>query len=328
MKGIPSSVARRQLVQLGLVAFATGLFRSYGAQAAPIAAGATPANGAKVILLGTKGGPRVGGARSNPANALMVNGAVYVIDTGMGVTSQLLKAGVDLETIRSVFISHMHSDHQLEFGNLIYNIWIAGLLKKPIQAYGPVGLQQMAADYWRLNQSDITTRMADEGRSDPSKLLVTHDLQGAGGKVMEDGLVNVSFLSTPHPPLKNFAYRFDTPHGSAVFSGDTAYCSQLGDFAHGADVLVHETLYLSGVDALVKRIGGGPALRNHLIESHTPAEQVGMVAARAGVKKLVLSHFVPGDMTWITEAMWRKEAAKHFKGEIIVGRDLLEVQLG
>ncbi|MFC3580842.1 MBL fold metallo-hydrolase [Sphingomonas hylomeconis] len=328
----PWQMNRRSLIGMGMAVSASGLLAAHGAQAmqaAPVNPAVKPdSKGAKLVLLGTKGGPRVGGTRSNPANALIVDGQAYVIDTGMGVTAQIVKAGIDLGSIRAIFISHMHSDHELEFGNLVYNMWAAGALRQPVQAYGPVGLEAMAADYWRLNRLDVATRMADEGKADPAKFLLAKDFTRTAGPVMQDARVRVSAFTTPHPPLKNLAYRFDTPYGSVVYSGDTAYNPALADFARGADVLVHEVLYVPGVDALVKRANGSPAFRNHIIESHTTAEQVGQIATRAKVKKLVLSHFVPGDMDWITDAMWRDEVAKHYKGEIVVGRDLLEIPLG
>lgn len=321
---------RRSLLLGGLTATA-GAAMTCAAQ--PLFAQATapkamPAKGARLVLLGTKGGPRVGGTRSNPANALIVDGNAYIIDTGMGVTAQYVKAGLNLADIRAIFISHMHSDHELEFGNLVYNMWAAGALRRPVEAYGPVGIEAMAADFWRLNHMDIATRMADEGRADPATLLRAHDLKSGRGQVMSADGVTVTAFTTPHPPLDNLAYRFATPYGSVVYSGDTAYNPALADFARGVDVLVHEALYVPGVDRLVKLANGTPAFRNHLIESHTTAEQVGQIAARAGVKKLVLSHFVPGDMDWITDAMWRDEVARHYKGEIVVGRDLMEIPLG
>jgi ribonuclease BN (tRNA processing enzyme) len=321
---------RRGLLQAAMTTAAGGLLAGSASSllAQPASTAKASAKGAKLVLLGTKGGPRVGGTRSNPANALVVDGKVYVIDTGMGVTAQIVKAGLGLADIRAIFISHMHSDHQLEFGNLVFNMWAAGALRSPVDAYGPVGIEAMAADFWRLNHMDIATRMSDEGRVDPATLLRAHDFAPKQGPVMSDGGVKVSAFTTPHPPLDNLAYRFETPYGSVVYSGDTAYNPALANFAKGADVLVHEVLYVPGVDELVKRANGTPTFRNHLIESHTTAEQVGRIAARAGVGKLVLSHFVPGDMEWITDDMWRSEVARHFKGEIVVGRDLMEIPLG
>ncbi|WP_068085532.1 MBL fold metallo-hydrolase [Novosphingobium rosa] len=288
---------------------------------------ASPGKGAKLVLLGTKGGPRVGGKRANPANALVVDGNAYIIDAGLGVTAQCVKAGLNLADIRAIFISHMHSDHELEFGNLVYNIWAAGALHRPIDAYGPAGLEAMAADFWRLNHMDIATRMVDEGRVDPASLLRTHDFIARQGHVMTQDGVSVTAFTTPHPPIEDLAYRFETPHGSIVITGDTAYNPALADFARDVDVLVHEVLYVPGVDELVKRAHGTSTFRNHLINSHTTAEQVGMIATRARAKKLVLTHFVPGDMDWITDDMWRQAVARHYKGEIVVGRDLMEVPL-
>lgn len=320
-----SPLQRRQLMKLGLAAGAAGLIPS--ALNAKSPASSASQKGAKLVLLGTKGGPRVGGSRSNPANALVVDDAIYVIDMGMGVTEQFVKAGLDYKQIRGLFISHLHSDHELEFGNLVYNDWVTNSLTKPLNAYGPVGIEEMIKNYWALNKDDINTRIADEGRVDPRDLLIGHDMPFTKHVVMQDDHVRVSALPTPHKPLQNFAYRFDTPYGSVVYSGDTSFYPPLADFAKGADVLVHEVLYVPGVDALTKRVNGGEDFRNHIINAHTTTDQVGQIAAMAGVKKLVLSHFVPGDMAWITDDMWREGVAKHYKGEIVVGRDLQEVPL-
>ncbi len=307
---------------------ATRLLAQTGAIKSGANSGATPEKGARLVLLGTKGGPRVGGKRSNPANAIVVDGNVYIIDCGMGVTAQAVKAGLDLAKIRDIFISHMHSDHELEFGNLVYNTWVAGDLRTPINAYGPKGLAAMASDYWASNASDIQTRISDEGRTDPATLLQVHEFDRKQGLVMDDGVVKVTAFTTPHPPIMDLAYRFETPYGSIVISGDTDYNPALAEFAKDCDILVHEALYVPGVDALVKRAHQGEAFRHHLLAAHTAAEDVGKIATQARAKKLVLTHFVPGDMDWITDKMWHDAAATNYSGEIIVGHDLQSITLG
>jgi len=92
--------------------------------------------------------------------------------------------------------------------------------------------------------------------------------------------------------------------------------------ARGADVLIHEAMFVPAIDQLTGE--NAPRLKEHLLRSHSTTEQVGLVAARAGVKKLVLSHLVPAFPT-ITDAMWLDGVRKHFRGEAIVGRDLMEV---
>ncbi|MBT0669246.1 MBL fold metallo-hydrolase [Novosphingobium profundi] len=329
-----SVLARRTLLGGAVAGAAAGLIgtlpasRLLAQDGAGAPAGTSPEKGARLILLGTKGGPRVGGARSNPANALVVDGNLYIIDCGMGVTAQAVKAGLDLSKLRDIFISHMHSDHELEFGNLVYNTWAAGQLRQPVNAYGPKGLADMARDYWASNSADIHTRIADEGRVDPATLLKVHEFDAATGPVMDDGVVKVTAFTTPHPPLKDLAYRFETAYGTIVISGDTAFNPALAEFARDCDVLVHETLYVPGVDALVKRAHQGAEFRNHLLSSHTSAQDVGKIATMARAKKLVLTHFVPGDMDWITDQMWHDAAATNYSGEIVVGHDLQSITLG
>jgi ribonuclease BN (tRNA processing enzyme) len=279
----------------------------------------------KIVFLGTKGGPRVGLGPSNPANLVMVNDTPFVIDCGMGVSHQLVSAGVPLESVKYIFISHHHSDHNLEYGNLVYNAWATGL-STPIHSFGPKGIEAMTQTYWELNKFDIETRIEDEGRPDLRKLLIAKDI-AEDGVVLQTADVKVTAFRTPHPPIvDNFAYKFETPDGTIVFSSDTAYNPKLAEFARGADVLVHEAIYLPWVDRLVSRVKNGATLKKHLIESHTSAEDVGRIADAAQVKVLVMSHLVPGELD-VTDDNWSIEAKKNFKGRLIVARDLMELKL-
>ena len=110
-----------------------------------------------------------------------------------------------------------------------------------------------------------------------------------------------------------------------MISGDTTYAPELAEFAKGADVLVHEVMYLPGIEALIKRLPNAKRLREHLMAAHTLPEDVGRIAAQAEVKTLVLSHFVPGDDASITDEQWSEGVRKHFNGRIIVGKDLMEI---
>lgn len=279
----------------------------------------------RIVFLGTKGGPRVGVGPANPANLLVVNDTPFVVDCGMGVSHQLVAAGVPLESVKYIFISHHHSDHNLEYGNLVYNAWATGL-STPIHSFGPKGLEAMTRTYFDLNKFDIETRIEDEGRPDLRKLLIARDIV-EDGVVLQTADVKVTAFRTPHPPITdNFAYKFETPDGVIVFSSDTNYNPKLAQFAEGADVLVHEALYLPWVDRLVTRIKNGAIMKKHLLESHTAAEDVGRIADAAQVKVLVMSHLVPGELD-VSDDEWRGEASKTFKGRIIVARDLMELKL-
>jgi ribonuclease BN (tRNA processing enzyme) len=279
----------------------------------------------RLILLGTKGGPSLGNiGRSNSANLILINDVPYVVDCGYGVSRQLISAGVTLDRLRYIFITHHHSDHDLEYGTLFYNAWSAG---KPVHvdAYGPIGLRKMTADFFRYQKFDIDTRIVDEGRPDLRRMLSVHEFS-AGGPVMQNRDVKVTSYRVRHPPItQSYAYRFDAHDRSIVISGDTAYAPGLADFARGADVLVHEIMYLPGIEKLIKQLPNAKRLRQHLMAAHTLPEDVGRIARRAAVKTLVLSHFVPGNDPTITDEQWAAGVRKEFDGRIIVGRDLLEI---
>jgi len=303
--------------------------RFLGSASALAAASTLPAFGqgakTRLVLLGTGGGPRVTAkGRGKPAHLLVIAGVPYVIDCGEGVALALVRAGVALDTLRYVFITHHHSDHNLDYGNLVYDGWAAGL-RTPVDAYGPPPLAAITDAYWQLNRFDIETRIADEGRIDLRKLVTAHEF-AAPGQVMENRDVKVTAARVRHPPIAQaYAYRFDCPDRSIVFSGDTTVSPELAALAKGADVLVSEAMHLGGLENLLKKVPNAATLREHLLASHITTEQLGRLAAEAGVKTLVLSHLVPGDDPSITDAMWQEGVRRNFRGLIVVGHDGMEL---
>lgn len=278
----------------------------------------------RLILLGTAGGPRPNLYRSSPAQAIVVDGAAHVVDCGYGVARQMVLAGLPLPTLRHSYITHHHSDHNADLGNLVLLAWMAGL-RDTVTAHGPAPLAEMRDLFLRLNAYDIGIREADEGRVPFAALFHAHEFP-APGLIYEDDSVRVTAALVNHPPVQPaLAYRFDTADRSIVISGDTTYCPALVALAGGADVLVHEALYPSAMEAMVARVGNGSRQLTHLLNSHTPIEDVGRVATAAGVKQLVLSHLVPADDPAVTDERWLDGARRHYDGPIVVGRDLLEL---
>lgn len=310
------SLDRRRLLSRGA---------AFGAAALATGPGlACAATGTRLILLGTGGGPTPKKNRSAPAQAIVVNGATYVIDCGDGVARQLVSAGLKLNSIRDVFITHHHSDHNADYGNLLLLAWAADLDHR-VDTYGPPPLAAMTRQSLALNAFDIKTRIADEGRPPLGPLIHPHEITRPG-LVMQDANVKVTAALVRHPPVEPaFAYRFDTADRSIVISGDTAPSDALIGLARGADVLVHEIMYLPALEKLLATETNATRLKAHLLASHTTTEQVGWIATEAGVKTLVLSHFVPGGYPFIEDSVWLEAVRPHFAGEIIVGRDLLEV---
>jgi ribonuclease BN (tRNA processing enzyme) len=280
----------------------------------------SPARRSRLILLGTKGEPTPSRARAPAANLLIVDGEPFVIDCPDGVARQLVLAGIDLATLRNLFLTHLHSDHVAGLGALLLIAWGSGL-QRPVAAYGPPPLARSLQLAIEANAPDIEARTREEGRPALAPLVSARELI-AGGTIFETERVRVRCAPVDHYTIPSLAYRFDAPDRSFVFSGDTRPSDALIALARGADVLVHEAMLVEAIGDL--RDGNAPDLRSHLLRSHSTTEEVGRVAAAAGVGTLVLSHLVPADPA-ITDAMWIAGVRRHYRGRIIVGRDLMEI---
>ena len=278
----------------------------------------------RLVLLGTGGGPRPRAASSGSAQVIVSQGAAYVVDCGDGVARQLVLAGVPLASLRHVFVTHHHSDHNADYGNLIWLAWTAGLSTR-VDTWGPPPLARMTELFFEMNAYDIDTRIANERRVPLVPLVHAHELREAG-VVLSGEAMKVTAALVDHPPVvPAFAYRFDAPDRSIVISGDTAPAPALVKLAAGADVLVHSVMYPPAIDRLVARVPNAAGLKASILAHQTSAEDAGRIASQAGVGTLVLSHFVPPDDPAVTEAMWLEAARTHFRGAVVVGRDLLEV---
>ncbi|MER3546385.1 MAG: MBL fold metallo-hydrolase [Rhodanobacteraceae bacterium] len=313
--------ARRRILQafgVSLAAIAT-----LNARALAAAVASVNSQRSKLILLGTAGGPSPKVDRSAPANAIVIGDDIYVIDCGNGVARQMVLAGLDLGRIRDVFITHQHSDHNADYGNLLLLAWATDLHTR-VDTYGPPPLKRMTELFLQMNDYDINIRIKDEGRPPLAPLIVPHELTHAG-VVMHDANVKVTAALVQHPLVQPaFAYRFDCPDRSIVFSGDTRPSENLIELARGADILVHEVIDLAAIGVLEKELSHAKRLHEHLLAAHTSMSQVGQIATQAGVKTLVLNHFVPGTPP-IPDQVWYDAVKPHFNGRLVIGHDLMEL---
>ena len=308
-------ISRRQFVQIGAAAAFLPL------QALAQARSSTKS---RLILLGTAGGPTPKPNRAAPAQVIIIGDACYVVDCGNGVARQMILAKLRLGSIRSVFITHQHSDHNADYGNLLLLAWASDLTRR-VDTYGPPPLALMTRQFLALNDADIRTRIADEGRPPLEPLIAPHEIT-TSGVVMQDENVKVTAALVEHPPITTaLAYRFDCADRSIVISGDTRPSKALVELARDADVLVHEVMHVPSIDALIARESNAKTLREHLLASHTTTEQVGRLATEAGVRMLVLSHFVPGGHPFLPDNVWHDAVQPYYSGRLIVGRDLLEI---
>jgi len=282
----------------------------------------------RLLLLGTKGGPSILQTKSLPqSTVLMVGDQAYLLDAGYGASLRLVDAGIALRQIKGIFITHLHSDHVLDYPSVLMNSWASGL-KSPVKVYGPTGTRQMTEYAWKTFDVDIGLRIVDEGKPDPRTLFSVQEIDE--GPVFDDGVLKVTALRVPHPPFDSgqaMAYKFEVAGKTIVLSGDTNYHPPLADFARNADVLINEVVHVEAVQRLADRIGNGSKLAEAIISHHVTAEDVGRMAEAAQVKKLVLSHFVPADDPSLTAGMWRQAVGQTYSGEVVVGHDGMEIPL-
>jgi ribonuclease BN (tRNA processing enzyme) len=280
----------------------------------------------RLALLGSKGGPALRPGGPWPSSSLLeIGGRNIVVDCGLGVTRGLADAGISLKALDLVFITHLHSDHLLELGPLIHTAWTAGLAT-PVTVLGPPGIGHYWRRFCQAMEFDIEIRIADEGR--PDILDMVSIVEFGEGRVMEESGLKVSALRVDHPPVTDcFALRFEHDGKSVVFSADTAYFPPLADFAKGADILVHEAMLEEGIERLVAKTGNGARLREHLLASHSFAEEAGRIATDAGAGRLVLNHLIPADDPEIGEVDWIAAVRKTWAGDLTIARDGLVVGL-
>jgi ribonuclease BN (tRNA processing enzyme) len=311
----------------------------------------------ELVLLGTAGAPMPVAGRAGIASALVVDGRVFVVDCGRGAPSAFVEAGLDFTRLEAVFLSHLHVDHTGDLAGMLLYPWgvrveVGGGPLPPVRVYGP-GAPQVApagdapfqrettihperpfpgvadlvdnilAGYaYHLNVMPLDCHMPD-----PGSLVRAVDIPvpaPADGTprdpitVFDDGIVRVTTVPVTHghahPAL---AYRFDTPGGVVVFSGDTTVNDDLIALARGADILVHQ---VADLDYLERRGLTGPDL-DRMAGLQTDVNDVGSVAERAGVRELILSHYLPAEPEAISDAEWAERAARGFSGKTIAGRD-------
>lgn len=278
-----------------------------------------------LALMGVKGGPAIRPGSNMPTSMLLqLGGMTILVDAGLSVTRGICDQCVALTDIDLIVITHLHSDHYLELGPFFHTAWTAGL-NRTIPVIGPQGLDR----YWKGFQDsmafDIDLRIRDEGRCDFNSLADIQTIQGA----MTLGDITLRTMRNVHPPIiDTFALRFEADAKTVVLSGDTAYMDEMAGFAKGADLLVHEAMLRDGVEALCARMtNGDDRLRTHILRSHTDAADVGRIATDAGVKQLVLNHFVPDGDPDFTDQHWETEVRKHWDGPLFLGTDGMKITL-
>ncbi len=289
-----------------------------------------------VLLCGT-GSPLPDPHRASACTMIAAGPDLYVIDSGLGSTRNLLTLRVPLDRVAGVFLTHFHSDHIAELGELRLQTWAAGR-RAPLKVYGPPGVEDVVAGFNRAYSHDADYRTAHHGeaflpREDVDLVPVVIPMDGATAPVFDTGGLKVTAIRVHHDPVKPaYGYRFDFAGRSVTVSGDTAFYEPLARAAHGSDVLVHEAqanalIAILG-DALTKAGRLRPAKIMHDIPGyHTTPVDAARIANEAQAKLLVFTHINPPLPTWFAERAFLRGVSDVRPTGWILGYDGLLIRL-
>ncbi len=301
--------------------------------------GAAPAlSGTTLITLGTGGGPLPRADRAQSSNLLIVNGTLYLIDAGGGVTRRIVQSGNDFRKVGKIFITHAHSDHTAGLATLLVSEWEYQHAES-IDVYGSgvEALVKGAMDYLTPNAE---IRWAEGKRRPMAGTFHGHDVEP--GLVYQDANVKVTAVENTHfhfqpgtPPYgkyKSYSYRFETPGRVVFFTGDTGPTDAVVELAKGADLYVTETTSADDVIDLFKKNGAWQAKTpaeqegfvRHMHEEHVTPEDIGKMAAKAGVKAVVMTHLGPTINANDDYQRYVDEAKKYYAGPIVLAKDLMK----
>lgn len=279
----------------------------------------------RVRLLGT-GGPRPDPERAGPATLVQVGDDNLLFDTGRGVVVQMVRAGIDLASLKQVFITHHHFDHIGDMFDVALSSWMHGR-RETLTFHGPPDTKRLlAALLTQVYDKDIEWRSDGEPAHGGWAPVVGNDV--SPGLVLETPHWSVHAENVVHGHGLDFSpaflkrwicYGYRVQAGSKVvaISGDTVDCAGLRRLAAGADVLV-QCCYLADAEIQSEHF--------RRLAKYTLAcgDTVGKIAQACNVKTLVLTHHKPRDDGSMVERL-REEVSKDFTGRLIIASDLDEI---
>ncbi len=281
----------------------------------------------RLVLLGT-GGPRPDPQRCGPATLIRYGNRNILFDAGRGVTVQLIRAGVPLSAIDTLFVTHHHFDHIGDIYDLALSTWLAGR-RVPLRVFGPPDTRRIVdALVTQVYDKDIEWRDRGEPAFGGWQPIAARDCatgvvhEEDDWRVVAEPVVHGHDLGLPPAFVKRwicYGYRFEAAGRVVAISGDTVDCGGLQRLAEGADVLVL-CCYLAAAEIDSEHF--------RRLAKHTLAcgDTVGRIAARANVRRLVLTHQRPRPDSSMLATL-EAEVRRDYRGPLLIASDLDEIDL-
>ena len=242
----------------------------------------------ELLVLGTSAAyPGAGKACSG---YLIKKGRTHIlIDIGTGVLSNLLR-WLNPSKLQGIVITHLHPDHFLDIYPLRYFLQFDGSTQSPIRILAPPGAEEF-----------ITQLVDKEGKRKFRELFQFVNIN-------DEDHFKLGEIELRFQPVSHFIPTYGVIIGDKqlVYSSDCAYDFLLSSLAEGAKTLLCES-----------------TLQGRMSSGHLTGEQAGLLAQKAGVKRLFLTHFWPS----LDLEVFKKEAEKTFPGEIFLARENERYQL-
>jgi ribonuclease Z len=290
-------------------------------------------DGLHVGLCGS-GSPMPDPTREGPCVAVVAGRQLFVVDSGPGSTRRLQLMQLPPAQVTAVFLTHFHSDHIGDLGELMLQHWGGGAATAPLPIYGPTGVDQVVAGFEQAYGLDRGYRIAHHGpkvmpptgwggAAHPFAISKT----GPNVVVLNEPDLQVIAFPVDHEPVEPaVGYLFVYKGRRLVLSGDTRPSPRLEAVAHGADVLTHEGLApnlvaLQREAALKAGRWNTAAILHDILSYHTTPEEAAGIAQRAGVRYLLFNHIIPPLPTTALDGPFLGRAPQIFHGPIRVGQD-------
>jgi ribonuclease Z len=195
----------------------------------------------------------------------------------------------------------------------------------PLDVYGPKGTKKMVDGLVDMLTLDEGYRLDHHEDLRAGIGMKVNVIEVEAGDTFELGDVKVSVHRTDHRPVApTVGFRFEHDGVVAALAGDTVPCAELDEMCRGADFYVQTVIREDLVRQFAALVPTGARFLD-ILDYHSTVQQAAQTAARAGVRTLVLTHFVPAIQPG-QESEWHAMAAEHFGGEIVIGPDLTSVE--